>query len=313
MPTSCGISAIIPAMVLVTGGTGFIGSHLVEKLVSINRPPRLLLRPQKRTPKLIAGTAFDITVSGLHDLAGVRAAMRNVHSIIHLASEEQQWPEVDAEEMDVSGLQNLLLAAKEAGVGHILFLSRNGLDKNSSYPILRTKAACEKLIDESGLDYVIIRLGDVYGQNDHFTHTIASAMRYTPVVFPVPDGGKTILQPIWIEDLISILMLLLERDNFGKRIVEVGGGEYLEFQAICRMIMQKINKRKILIPVPSAYLRIFNLWIKPYRRSFPLPTLWLDLLAVDRICGLDSLPRNFEILPVRFFTHLDHLHARSNA
>ncbi len=313
MPKLKTISAIIPRMILITGATGFIGSHLVKKLVSVNNLPRLLLRPRKQTPNLISGIAFDITVSALNDLGGLRSAMRNVDTIIHLASDEQNWPVVDLEETDAGGLQNLILAAKEAGVGRILFLSRIALDRNSSYPVLRTKALCEDLIKESGLDYTIIRLGDVYGQGDHFTCLIANALRFAPGVLPIPDGGKTILQPIWIEDLLSIMMLLIEKGLFDKRIYEIGGGEYLDFLSICRITMRIIERRKFLLPVPSAYLRIFNLWIKSYKKSVPLPTIWLDLLAVNRICALDSLSRNFNILPVRFSTHLDHLQEMSNA
>jgi len=313
VPERVCISAIIAAMILLTGGTGFIGSHLVEKLVSVNNFPRLLLRPKKETPHLILGKSFDITVSSLGDLGGLRAAMRNVDSIIHLATAEQNWPDIDLEEADAGGMQNLLVAAKEAGVRKILFLSRIGMDKNSSYPVLRTKATCEDLIKTSGLAYTIIRLGDVYGRRDHFTRLITASLRYAPGILPLPDGGKTVLQPLWVEDLLSIIKLLVEKDAFDGKTFEIGGGEYLEFASICKIIMEFIHRRKVLVPVPSAYLRILNLWVKPHRGAFPLPTIWLDLLAMDRICPLDSLPRNFDILPVRFATHLGHLEEMSKA
>ena len=306
-------SAIIAAMILLTGGTGFIGSHLIEKLVSVNIFPRLLLRPKKETPQLIPGKSFDITVSSLGDLGGLRSAMRNVEIIIHLASSEQNWPDVDLEETDTGGLQNLLIAAKEAGVNKILFLSRIGMDKNSSYPVLRTKAICEAMIKSSGLAFTIIRLGDVYGQGDHFTRLIASSLRFAPGFLPLPDNGKTVLQPLWVEDLLSIITLLLEIDDFDGKTLEIGGGEYLEFATICKIIMEIIHRKKVLLPVPSAYLRILNLWFRPFKGSFPLPTIWLDLLAMDRICPLDSMSRNFNILPVRFATHLNHLRETSKA
>ena len=299
-------SAIIRFMILVTGATGFLGTAVVERLLNINNPTRLLIRPKKESPNLIHGIPLDISVAALDDPRGLRAAMKNVKTIFHFATAEQEWPEVDLEEVDVNGTENIILSAREAGVKKILFFSRVGADKNSSYPVLRSKSLCEELIIQSGLSYTIIRLTDIYGKNDHFTNTIASSLKYSPGFYPLPGGGKTLLQPLWLEDILAIITLIMEKDFFDNRVIEIGGGEYFNFSTIVKLISEKINKKRIFLSISSAYLRILNLWVKPYKKSFPLATLWLDLLAVNRICSLDSMSRSFNMLPVRFSTHLDH-------
>lgn len=294
-------------MILITGPTGFIGSTVIKKLITINHPIRLLLRPKKDSPDLVFGIPLDIAVSPLDDIRGLRAAMKNIEMIFHFASAEQEWPEKDLETIDVTGIENLIFAALEAGVKKILYFSRVGADKNSSFPVMRTKSLCETRIIHSGMDFTILRLTDVFGVNDNFTNTIAKSIRYAPGFYPLPGGGKTLLQPLWIEDLLSIILLIMEKDIFHNQIYEIGGGEFLTFSSITKIIMEKIHKKKQLVPVSSAYLRIINLWIKPYQQAFPLSTLWLDLLAINRICSLDSITRHFDLLPVRFPVHLDHI------
>ena len=294
-------------MILVTGGTGFIGSRVVEQLIQSREEIRILLRPHRKTPNLPRKIALDIAVSSMEDERGLRAALRNVDTVFHFATAEHQGQDADLESVDVRGTQSLLNAAREAEVKRILFLGRVGADKSSSYPVLRAKALAEDEVRKSGIPFCILKLTDVFGANDHFTLEIASAIRHAPLVLPYPGGGKAIVQPLWIEDLLSVMMLIQEIKRFNNGVYEIGGGEFFEFTRIARTVMQLINKKKLLFQVSPAYLRIINLWFKSYKGSFPLSTRWLDLLAIDRTCPLDSLPRNFSILPGRFQSHLEYL------
>jgi hypothetical protein len=129
---------------------------------------------------------------------------------------------------------------------------------------------------------------------------------------PYPGSGKAIVQPLWIEDLLSVIMLIQGTNRFDNTVFEIGGGEFIEFVDLARVLMRILKKKKLLFQVSPAYLRIINLWFKPYMGSFPLSTRWLDLLALDRTCPLDSLPRSFSILPGRFQNHLEFLIPRNN-
>ena len=294
-------------MILVTGGTGFIGSRVVEQLIQSREEIRILLRPHRKTPNLPKKMALDIAVCSMEDERGLRAALRNVDTVFHFATAEHQGQDADLESVDIRGTQSLMTAAREAEVKRILFLGRVGADKSSSYPVLRAKALAEDEVRKSGISYCVLRLTDIFGAKDHFTNEIASAIRHAPWILPYPGGGKAIVQPLWIEDLLSVIMLILETKRFNNGVYEVGGSEFFEFIDIARMVMRIINKKKLLFQLSPAYLRIINLWFKPYKGSFPLSTRWLDLLAINRTCPLDALPRNFSILPGRFQSHLEFL------
>ena len=294
-------------MILVTGGTGFIGGRVVEKLLQSGEPVRLLIRPNRKTPRLPKNVPLNIAVSHLSDERGMRTALREVDTVFHFATAEHEGPNADLEAVDVEGTQCLLDAARETGVKQILFLGRIGADKSSSYPVLKAKALAEDSIRKQNIPYCILRLTDIFGANDHFTREIAAGLKRAPLIYPLPGEGNILVQPLWIEDLISILMLIYEQKRFKNEAVEVGGGEFFEFHQVVRAVMREIGKRKILFSMAPAYLRIINLWLRKPGAVFPISTPWLDLLAIDRTCPLDSMTRNFSILPARFSNHLGYL------
>lgn len=300
-------SAIIASMILVTGGTGFIGSRLVDKLIQSGEPVRILLKPNRKSPRLPKNVPLDVAVSSLNDERGMRTALRDVATVFHFATAEHRTHDTDLESVDVQGTICLMDAARDAGVKQLLFLGRIGADKSSSYPVLRAKALAEDAIRKHQIPFCILRLSDIFGENDHFTTEIAAGLKRAPFVFPIPGDGKTLVQPLWIEDLISVLMLIYEQKRFRNDVLEIGGNEFFEFNKVVQIVKETINKRKALISIAPAYLRIINLWFRRPGAVFPLSTHWLDLLAMDRTCSLDSMVKNFSILPARFYTHLSFL------
>jgi len=307
MPITRNKSAIIAGMLLITGGTGFIGARFARKLTQTEQDVRLLLRPQKTNPNLPRNISLEIAVSSLQDPRSLRAALKNVKTVFHFATAEHQLPVADYEGVDIEGTRNLMEAAQDAGVERVLYLSRVGAEKNSSFPVLKSKAMAEEIVRNSDIPYTILRLTEVFGNGDHFSTQIRAAVMHSPLILPIAGDGKTNLQPLWIEDLLTCLTLINEEGVFENRTYELGGGEYYSFRRLIRIMMQRMRRQRLILPVSPAYLRLYNLWFKQYKDSFPFSTLWLDLLAVDRTCPLNSLPRNFGLLPARFTHHLEYL------
>src|ERR1041385_6687931 len=116
-------SAIIFNMILVTGATGFIGRVLVRQLSETGRQVRVLLRPSPQSPRLPKGVPVEVAVVSLNDERGLRAALRGVDQIYHLASAASQGLQGNLLTTDIEGTRTLAHASRDAGVQRLIFLS----------------------------------------------------------------------------------------------------------------------------------------------------------------------------------------------
>ncbi|MBE0699152.1 MAG: NAD(P)H-binding protein, partial [Anaerolineaceae bacterium] len=219
-------------MILVTGGTGFVGQVLIRHLVAMGRQVRTLLRPSPESPHLPRGVAVEAVICGLRDERGLRAAMKGVDIVYHLAGAERKGSQADLLGVDIEGTRIVSSVAADAGVDRFIFLSHLGADRASAYPLLKSKAIAESYIINSGINYTIFRSAVLFGQGDQFTTKLAQLLRISPGIFFIPDNGKTLLQPLWVEDLVTCLTLALDDPNTSNQVISVGGPEFLPFSQI---------------------------------------------------------------------------------
>jgi len=294
-------------MILVTGGTGFIGNVLLRHLSDLGHQVKLLIRPTQKSPTLPKGHPLDAAVSSLTDERGLRAAMKNVDIIYHLASAEALGREAQLTEVDIQGTQAVINAARQANIKRIVYISHLGADRASAFPLLKAKDIAEHHIKSSGIPYTIIRSAVVFGEADHFSSGLAFLLKVSPYVVMVPDHGATILQPIWVEDLARVMTWSLDIPETVNQTLEVGGPEYLSFQEICRIIAASIHIKRQYINVSPVLLNVLTELIEILYPRFPTSVFWLDYLAANRTTNLDTLPRLFNLLPARMSKRLGYL------
>jgi len=294
-------------MILVTGGTGFIGRSLVQQLVGNGQKVRLLLRPSPRTPRIPRGVPVEVAVTSLNDEPGLRAAMRGIDTVYHLAGGEKQGARTDLERIDIDGTRTLAQVTSQARIKHLFFISHLGADRASAFPLLKAKGIAEEFIRGSGIPYTIIRTSLVFGPGDNFTTSLASLLRWSPGFLPLPGKGLTLLQPLWIEDLVTCLAWSLEDDSILEKTLELGGGEYLSLEQVTRQVMAVIHTPRLIMQFPNPYMRAITVLADYIFPNFPSSVFWLDYLAVNRTCAIDALPRLFGLMPARLSDHLDHL------
>jgi nucleoside-diphosphate-sugar epimerase len=297
-------------MILITGGTGFIGRVLIRQLTEMGYEVRTLIRPSTKSPNLPRGVSIEIAVSSLRDEHGLRAAMKGVDIVYHLAGVEGRGSRADLMETDLQGTQATVQAAKDAGVSRFFFISHLGADRASAFPVLKAKAICENYIRQSGIDYTVFRSGIVYGMNDHFTTGLSFLLHAFPGIFLIPGDGLTLLQPIWVEDLVTCMIWALDDPNTRNKIIQVGGPEFISIKEIIENIMAVTGVNRLLIPFSPAYMRILTAYLEEIFPAFPVSVFWIDYLASDRTCGLDILPREFGLIPARFNQKLDYLRGK---
>lgn len=294
-------------MILVTGGTGFIGQILIRQLVDMGYQVRTLLRPSRRSPNLPLGVPVEAVVCSLNDERGLRAAMRDVQAVFHLAGAENFGSRADLQGVDIDGSRLVAQTAVQAGVERFLYVSHLGADRASAYAILKAKGIAERHIMQSGVPFTIFRSAVVFGPGDHFTTALAELLRISPLVFLLPGDGRSYLQPLWVEDLVMSLILAMENDGCVNQVYSVGGPEYLTFRSIAETVARVTGRRRFMLQASPAYLRILTVWFENSARGFPMGVFWQDYLATDRTCELDTLPRLFGLRPERFSHKLNYL------
>jgi uncharacterized protein YbjT (DUF2867 family) len=300
-----------PPMILVTGGTGFIGRALIRHLVELDYPVRTLIRPSKRSPRLPRGVPVEVAVSSLKDERGLRAAMVGVDTVYHLVSGEWRGPRASLMEIDIQGTRAVVAAAEDAGVERIFYVSHLGSDRASAYPVLKAKGIAEEFIRRSAMQYTIVRSAIVFGQNDGFTTGLARILGVLPFVFLVPGDGEVQLQPLWVEDLVTCLTWALDDPEFRNRIIDVGGPEYLSFRQIANLVMDASGVHRNLVSVSPPYLRGFTVLLESLLPNLPVSVYWLDYMAVNRTTALDTMPRAFNLMPSRMSQRLGYLRGRN--
>lgn len=293
-------------MILVTGGTGFVGRALVRQLVANGHHVRTLIRPSPRTPNLPRGVPVEVAVVGLGDERGLRAALRGVDVVYHLAGAEQQGAQANILETDARGTYNLAQVAAESRLRRFFYISHIGADRSSYYPLLKVKGIAEEHIRKSGVPFTIFRSALLYGPEDHFTTAFAKVLSAFPFLL-MPRDGEVLIQPLWVEDLVTCLLWSLENPDTINRTIEVGGAEYFPYRQAVEIILEVLKKRRRLIPLALPYLRMTTVTMENMLPGFPFSTFWVDYFSNNRTCAVDNIPRIFGFLPARFSYRLDHL------
>lgn len=294
-------------MILVTGSTGFIGNALIRHLSGTGQKVKLLLHPSQKSPFLPKSLPIEVAVSSLSEERNLRTVLGDVDVIFHLTGSETHGTRSSLYDVEVKGTNNLCSVAKASNVKQIIYLSHIGADKASAYPLLKAKGLSEDAIINSGLDYLIIRTGLVYGVKDHFTTQIARLANKAPGILLIPDDGSALLQPVWIEDIVTCLTWSINNPELFHKTIEIGGPEFFSFKDIIRMVLSKMELKRSLVSIKPVILSRITEFLELIDKDFPTSVFWIDYLASDRICDLNSIPIHFGFKPARFLDHIDYL------
>lgn len=230
--------------VLVTGGTGILGSRVVERLRGRGHAVRVLSR--RTSPELPAGVVAvrgDMTTG-----EGLDRATDGVSAIVHCASATGS---LRGRPDDVDGTRRLIHAARSHGAPHLVFISIVGVDDHPM-PYYRMKRATEQVVEAGDLPWTILRATQFH----RFVARIVGGLSKLPVV-PVPKD--TAVQPVAVEEVADRMVDAALGDPAG-RLPDVGGPEVLGFDHLARTYLEARGKQRrvVQVPVPGEIARAFR-------------------------------------------------------
>jgi NADH dehydrogenase len=202
-------------------------------------------------------------------------------------------------------------AASQAKIDRLFYISHLGADRASAYPLLKAKGIAEHHIKTSEIPFTIFRSAVAFGEGDHFTNGLAFLLKVSPYFVMLPDHGATLLQPIWVDDLATILTWSLDIPQTLNQTIEVGGPEYLSLLQICEMITAAIQIKRRYINVSPVFLNVLTELIEILMPNFPTSVFWMDYLATNRTTSLNVLPNLFNLLPARMSQRLGYLEGKT--
>lgn len=245
--------------ILVAGGTGLIGSHVLRELLATRPSERLhvLTRDPGRPHPLSAHVR---RVRGdVGDPASLAQAVRGMDVVIHAV----QFPNHPVEnprkgwtylEVDGRGTVNMVAACRKAGVQRFIYLSGAGVRPGRTEPWFQAKAMAEEAIQRSGLPYVIIRPSWVYGPGDRSVNKFVKMARLLPFM-PVIGDGEGKVQPVSVFDVARVVTLAVDLPEATNRIFEAGGPEALTMNQILQTVLRVVGKRRPLVHHPVGFMK----------------------------------------------------------
>ena len=294
-------------MILITGATGYIGRHLVAHLIAQGEKPRCLVRDINRAKRILHSENVELVLGSTTSPDSLDAAVQGVDTIVHaafLTADRKQSTGNEYEKTNVQGTANLIKAAKKADRKRLIEISGLGTkpDKPGSY--MQGRYLAEKMLKESGLDWTIIQPSVLFGRNAPFIKGLADLIRIAPVV-PLIGGGKIMFQPIWVEDVITVIVKVLQ-DPTGttKRTYTIGGPAYYSFSQIIDVLLKTMHKQRIKAPAPTPLVGIGAAVMEAFLPKPPITKAAMTLFTFDNITDLRSVERDFDFTPMSFTTYM---------
>ncbi len=245
--------------VLVTGGTGFIGRYLCAELAERGHDVTALARSPDASdlPDEVAVVEGDVTERDSLDFEDQEAVI----NLVALSPLFQPGGEKSHESVHLGGTRHVVSEATDAGVSRLVQMSALGADSNGSTEYIRAKGKAETVVRESDLDWTIFRPSVVFGDGGEFVEFTRKLT--PPVVAPLPGGGRTRFQPIWVEDLAPMLAESVDDERHVGETYEIGGPGVLTLAQVAKLVRGAEGGSVTVVPIPMAFAKLGAAAIDP--------------------------------------------------
>jgi uncharacterized protein YbjT (DUF2867 family) len=278
-------------MILVTGGSGYIGSHIIKRLVQEGKSVRALIRNTTRAEQegRLRGLDIEWIEGDVTRRETLDKALQGVDTVIHTVAIAIEKGKNTFESINVQGTMNVVDVAEATGTKRLINLSQLGADPALPYRFMASKGKAQAYVAQSDLDWTAFRPSVVWGPEDEFANTFARLVPITPVIFPIIGDENTKFQPIWVDDLAEAIVKSHDDPTTIHREYELGGPEILTLEEIERRTLAALKARRLFIRFPMPMLRIIVTLMEMVFPSSPVTGNLLELLNVSNVTTQNAI------------------------
>lgn len=265
----------------ITGGTGFVGSHLSNELAGRGIDVVAVSRSPEETPVAVRGSVErregDVTEPDTLDFEGADA-------VVHLVSLSPLFKPKGTthEAVTAEGTRNVVEACEDAGVERLVHMSALGADPDGSTAYIRAKGEAEEAVRGSSLDWTLFCPSVVFGDGGEFVSF--TKLLTTPYLTGLPGGGKNSFQPMYVGDLVEMIADSLEDERHVGEKYEVGGPERLTLAEMSKMVYEAEGKSLCVFPVPMPVAKV-GLSVADPLPFVPMGSDQYKSLKIDNVVG----------------------------
>jgi uncharacterized protein YbjT (DUF2867 family) len=284
-------------MILVTGGTGFVGPRIVHALRERDLPVGALVRdPDGEAATTLAAWGAELVQGDMTDRESLRRGVEGSEAVVHLVAIRQGSADQFRRVME-EGTRELVAAAKEAGVKRFVLMSALGTSEQTKdlVPYYHAKWEMEQAVSGSGLEHVIFRPSFVFARDGGILPTFRRLARLSPVT-PIIGSGKQRIQPIWIEDVAAYFAQGVDKAEAANRSFELGGPDAVSWNEFWTRLKRALGQRRPSVHVPMALMRANALLTERLPGNVPLTRDLLKMLEHgDNVVSNDDAVRTFRL------------------
>ena len=224
-------------MILIAGAGGHVGREIVKKAVSRDINIRCFDKAAF-DPSGIDGAGLETVSGDITCIEDVKKAMQGIDTVMFVLGLKRQTKELTHESVENGGMQNVVAAAKEAGVKHILYISALGVSSDAKASSLIAKGNAEKSLIASGIDYTIFRPSGYFVDfADHFAPKIKKTGKFSLI-----GDGFTKIQPLAPSDLAEAFILSIDNPKVKNRIFKISGDEVFTLVDTVHLVSKVVGR-----------------------------------------------------------------------
>lgn len=282
-----------PLSVCILGGTGFLGTRLVARLIKDGHQVTVLSRDREQHKHLLVLPGLTLENCDVYEEAQLSERFRGKDVVINLVGilNERGFGGQGFRRAHVELTRGVLQAGRSAGVARLLHVSalKAAVDAPSYY--LRSKGEAERLIrdDSTVLDWTIFKPSVMFGPGDSFLNRFAGLLASVPLVLPLARPNAR-FQPVFVDDVIDAMLRCLHGGATSRQTYELGGPQIYTLREIVALVAKITGRRRWIIGLPDFAARLQG-WLFNFVPGRPFSSDNYHSLTVDSVCAEDGFAR----------------------